>query len=81
MKDRSGSHRRRRLVLLGLVLALIPMTSKPRDQTPCQTNDVIVGVLICTPVDLWRILSPLARFFFATPQPGESPGRFHQSDG
>jgi hypothetical protein len=80
MADRSGNRRRRRLVLLGLVLMLIPMTVRSRDPAACETDNVVAGVLICAPLDLLRILAPLARFLFAAPQPQPPPGLLGQSE-
>jgi hypothetical protein len=80
MADRSGNHRRRRLVLLGLVLMLIPMTVRSRDPAACETDNLVVGVLICAPLDLLRILGPFARFLFSAPPPQSPPGLLSRSE-
>ena len=63
MSRESGGRRGRRLFLAGLVLALIPMTTKPPEQSACDADSSLVNSLVCTPIELARIAIPLLRQF------------------
>jgi hypothetical protein len=56
-----GRPGRRRLFLAGLVITLIPMTSAPHRESLCDSGDSIGGSLVCTPIELLRIVVPLVR--------------------
>lgn len=72
MPHESSSRRGRRLVLVGLLLVLLPMTAKSREGPACETHNTVLGTLVCIPIDLLRILGPLARYLLLTGRPEES---------
>jgi hypothetical protein len=74
MSSESGDRRRRRLILAGLVLSLVPMTARPSERPACDTHNSFVGTIVCTPIELLRIAGPIARYFILSGRPGESRG-------
>jgi hypothetical protein len=54
------------------------MTAKSREGPACETNNTLLSTLVCIPIDLLRILGPLARYVLLTHRPGESPGPLEQ---
>lgn len=62
MSRSDGRPARRRLALAGLVIALIPMTSAPHREPLCDAGESIGGSLVCTPIELARIVGPLVRY-------------------
>jgi hypothetical protein len=65
MPRESGRPRARRLIVLGLVLLIVPSAENHQDRSTCETKDTVLGTLVCAPIDLVRILAPLARFLLA----------------
>jgi hypothetical protein len=69
MPRQSGRPKARRLIVLGLVLLIVPSADKNHDRSSCETKETVLGALVCTPIDLVRILAPLARFLLADIRP------------